>query len=96
MGSAKEEGSDVPGALMPGQRVDTTEAWRVWDLEQADREGISKVTNRASHGITNTIQAGGKEKKRTTALKEEVDLPTACQCSTRVGALVSSERVTVP
>ena len=52
MGSAEEEGSDVPGALMPGQPVDRTEAWGVWDLEQADREGTSKVTKRASHGIS--------------------------------------------
>ena len=43
-------------------------------------EGISKVTNRASHGIINTIQAGGKEKKRATALKKEVDLSTFCPC----------------
>ena len=96
MGSAEEEGSDVPGALMSGQRVDRTEAWRVWDLDQADREGTSKVTKRASHGIIDTIQAGGKEKKMSTALKDEVDLSTVCQCSTRAGALVWSEIVTVP
>ena len=88
MGSAEEEGSDVPGALVPGKGVDRTEAWEVWDLEQADREGTSKVTKRASHGITDTIQAGGKEKKRATALKKEVDLSTFCPCSERVGALV--------
>ena len=96
MGFAEEEGCNVPGALMPGQQVDRTESWGVWDLEQADREVSSKVTKRASHGITNTIQASGKEKKRATALKKEVDLSTVCQCSTRVGALVWSEIVTVP
>ena len=46
--SAKEEGSDYPGTMVPGQRVDSKEAWDVWDEEEADREGFLQVTNRSS------------------------------------------------
>ena len=32
---------------MPGQRVDTKEAWEAWVVEEADREGILKETCRS-------------------------------------------------
>ena len=39
MGSAKEEGSDVLGVMMPGPRV-------AWVMEQAHREEIPQEMNR--------------------------------------------------
>ena len=55
--SAKEEGSDVLGVIMPDQRVDRKEARGVWVLEEADREGIPKVMNRSSQDIINESSA---------------------------------------
>ena len=52
IGSAKE-GSDVPGVTIPEQRVDRKEVWEASIMDQADREGILKVMNRASQGIIN-------------------------------------------
>ena len=43
---SQEEGSNVPGVMSRGQRVDKKEAWEVWVMEEADREGILKVMNR--------------------------------------------------
>ena len=61
--SAKEEGSDYPGVLLPGQRVDRKE---VWVEEVSDREGILKVMNCSSRRIRNeSLSIFGKEKKET-------------------------------
>ena len=47
--SGKEEGSDYPGVLLPGQRVDRKAASDVRVEDKADRE--EKVTNGSSQWI---------------------------------------------
>ena len=37
--SSKEEGSDLPGVLLLGQRVDMKEAWEVRAKDGTDRVG---------------------------------------------------------
>ena len=53
IGSVKEEGSDAPGVKLLGPRADRKETWEAWVVEQANRERIVGVINRASHSIIN-------------------------------------------
>ena len=74
---AKEEGGDVPGVMVLGKCVRTNEAWEVWVLEEADRDGVLEDMNRSSQDIIHKRkleQVKGRivrEEKRTTALKNQ-------------------------
>ena len=87
--SAKEEGSDVPGFMMLGQRVDRNEVWDAWIMEQADREGILKVMNGASQGIINEDFEQVDRKKKAIALKRT----KACFQETRTTMKASQLKV---
>ena len=41
------------GVMMPGQRVDRTEIWEAWVMEQADSKEILNKMNRASQDTRN-------------------------------------------
>ena len=75
--SGKEEGSDGPGVLLPGQRVDRKAASDVRVEVKADREGFPKVTNGSSQWIIIESLSWWKgEQEDDSNEKEEGSIPT--------------------